>query len=119
MTASVLSLDKVKLGEWRYFTKLTNTTLVDDSSIDTMTKVVTSLLHPFMQNQDTANRYAAILVDSNNLPDCKSIDNISSYIYNPIGKYILCTGVPSFNAHQITLDKLEQQRKNLITRLKH
>lgn len=119
LTANVLSLDKVKLGEWRYFTKLTNTTLVDDSSIDTMTKVVTSLLHPFMQNQDTANRYAAILVDSNNLPDCKSIDNISSYIYNPIGKYILCTGVPSFNAHQITLDKLEQQRKNLITRLKH
>lgn len=122
LTANVLSLDKAKLGEWRYFTKLTNTTLVDDSAIDTMTKVVTSLLHPFMQNQDTANRYAAILTNSGIQTDCDtglSIDGITSYIYNPLGKYILCTGMPSFNAYQMTLDKLEQQRENLITRLKH
>ncbi|QQX79734.1 hypothetical protein JK628_19840 [Shewanella sp. KX20019] len=118
--ANVLSLSNVKLGEWLYFTRITKTTQVDDGSDDTITKIATSLLHPLMQNQDTANRYAEYLVGPKSQTECLSsvsIDTISSYIYNPIGKYILCTGVPSFNAYQLNLDKLERQRANLMGRL--
>ncbi|MEZ9197351.1 hypothetical protein [Shewanella sp. 10N.286.54.B9] len=121
MAAAVLSLNKAKLGEWIYFTRTIASAQADDVSADTASQIASSLLSPLMQNQDTANRYAAILTNSGIQTDCDqglSIDGISSYIYNPLGKYILCTGMPSFNAYQMTLDKLEQQRQALITRLK-
>ncbi len=122
IAAEMLSLNKVKLGEWFYFTRTIASTQNDDASADTVSQIVSTLLSPLMQNQDTSNRYAAILTNSGIQTDCDkglSIDGISSYIYNPLGKYILCTGMPSFSAHQITLDKLEQQRQALITRLEN
>ncbi len=116
----VQSLNKTKLGEWSYFTRTITSVQADDASADTASQIASRLLSPLMQNQDTANRYAAILTNSGIQTDCDkglSIDGISSYIYNPLGKYILCTGMPSFNAHQMTLDKLEQQRQAVVTRL--
>lgn len=122
ITAEVLSLNKAKLGEWSYFIRTIASAQADDGSADTASQIASTLLSPLMQNQDTANRYAAILTNSAIQTDCDtglSIDGISSYIYNPLGKYILCTGMPSFSAHQMTLDKLEQQRETLVTRIKH
>ena len=122
IAAEMLSLNKAKLGEWSYFTRTIASTQNDDASADTVSQIVSTLLSPLMQNQDTSNRYAAILTNSGIQTDCDkglSIDGISSYIYNPLGKYILCTGMPSFSAHQMTLDKLEQQRQALITRLEN
>ena len=122
IAAEVLSLNKAKLGEWSYFIRTIASAQADDGSADTVSQIVSTLLSPLMQNQDTANRYAAILTNSAIQTDCDkglSIDGINSYIYNPLGKYILCTGMPSFSAHQMTLDKLEQQREKLVTRIKH
>lgn len=120
MSPQVLSLDNAKLGEWHYFTKITEATQVVDSTTDIAIQAVEFLMLPLMQPQDTANRYAAILLGSKSLEDCQiglSIDTISQYIFNPIGKIILCSGIPSFDSYQASLDRLEQHRASLVLRL--
>ena len=120
MSPQVLSLNNAKLGEWHYFTKITEATQVVDSTTDIAIQAVEFLMLPLMQPQDTANRYAAILLGSKSLEDCQiglSIDTISQYIFNPIGKIILCSGIPSFDSYQASLDRLEQHRASLVLRL--
>ncbi|MCL1062899.1 hypothetical protein MK852_12250 [Shewanella benthica] len=120
MSPQVLSLNNAKLGEWHYFTKITEATQVVDSTTDIAIQAVEFLMLPLMQPQDTANRYAAILLGSKPLEDCQiglSIDTISQYIFNPIGKIILCSGIPSFESYQASLDSLEQHRASLVLRL--
>ena len=120
MSPKILSLDKVKIGEWSYFIKITQATQVIDDSADIATKLAEWLLLPLMQHQDTANRYAAILAGTSQLKECPrtlSFDVISQYVYNPMGKFILCSGIPSFKRYQESLDKLESKRASLAARL--
>lgn len=120
MSPKILSLDKVKIGEWSYFIKITQATQVVDDSADIATKLAEWLLLPLMQHQDTANRYAAILAGTSPLKECPttlSFDVISQYVYNPMGKFILCSGIPSFKRYQESLDKLESKRASLAERL--
>ena len=120
MSPKILSLNKVKIGEWSYFIKITQATQVIDDSADIATKLAEWLLLPLMQHQDTANRYAAILAGTSQLKECPrtlSFDVISQYVYNPMGKFILCSGIPSFKRYQESLDKLESKRASLAARL--
>ncbi|QYK02360.1 hypothetical protein [Shewanella psychrotolerans] len=120
VSPKILSLNKVKIGEWSYFIKITQATQVIDDSADIATKLAEWLLLPLMQHQDTANRYAAILAGTSPLKECPrtlSLDVISQYVYNPMGKFILCSGIPSFKRYQESLDKLESKRASLVERL--
>jgi len=121
MPSQVLSLNNVKLGEWHYFTKITQATqgVADTSDIETLGAKF--LLLPLMQQQDTANRYADILAGTADMRECPNdltVDTISQYIYNPMGKFILCSSIPSFQSYRESLDELEYNRASLVSRLK-
>ncbi|WP_259482346.1 hypothetical protein [Shewanella baltica] len=119
LSPEVLSFDNVKRGEWYYFTQITRATQVT-SDTDINTKLIEWLLLPLMQHQDTANRYAAILNDTAPLNECPSnlsIETFSQYIYNPVGKFILCSGIISLTPYQERFNRLEHQRAELVTRL--
>jgi len=122
MPPQVMSLNNTKLGEWHYFTKITQATQGVDDTSDMTTQAAEFLLLPLMQQQDTANRYAEILAGSADVRECPeelTVETISQYIYNPIGKFILCSGIPSFQSYQESLDELEYRRANLVSRLKY
>ena len=122
MPPQVLSLNNAKLGEWHYFTTIVEATQVVDDTSDMATQIAELLLLPLMQQQDTANRYAEILAGSADMKECPNdltVETISQYIYNPIGKFILCSGIPSFQSYQESLDELEYRRANLVSRLKY
>ncbi|RTR37990.1 hypothetical protein EKG38_15610 [Shewanella canadensis] len=117
MPPQVLSLNNAKLGEWHYFTKIAHATQVVDDTTDMATQVAKFLLLPLMQQQDTANRYADILVGTADMKECPNdltVDTISQYIYNPMGKFILCSGIPSFQTYQEGLNELEYKRVSLV-----
>lgn len=121
MPPQVLTLNNAKLGEWHYFTQIVQATQVVDDATDMATQAAEFLLLPLMQQQDTANRYADILVGTADMKECPNdltVDTISQYIYNPMGKLILCSGIPSFQTYQEGLDELEYKRVSLVSRLK-
>ncbi len=121
MPPQVLSLNNAKLGEWHYFTQIVQATQVVDDATDMVSQAAEFLLLPLMQQQDTANRYADILVGTADMKECPNdltVDTISQYIYNPMGKFILCSGIPSFQTYQEGLNELEYKRVSLVSRLK-
>lgn len=121
MPPQVMSLNNAKLGEWHYFTKITQATQGVDYTSDMTTQAAEFLLLPLMQQQDTANRYADILVGSADMRECPeelTLDSISQYIYNPVGKLILCSSIISLQRYQDSLDELEDRRASLVSRLK-
>ncbi|RTR28269.1 hypothetical protein [Shewanella atlantica] len=121
MPPQVLALNNAKLGEWHYFTQIVQASQAVDDTSDIASQAAEFLLLPLMQQQDTANRYAEILAgtaDMRECPDDITVDTIGQYIYNPTGKFILCLGIPSFQSYHERLDKLEQRRASLTSRLK-
>lgn len=119
LSPEVLSFDNVKMDEWYYFTQITRATQVTGDA-DINTKVIEWLLLPLMQHQDTANRYAEILTGTASIVECPnsfSIEAISQYSYNPVGKFILCSGIISLNPYQERFNRLEHKRAELVTRL--
>ncbi|WP_285163307.1 hypothetical protein [Shewanella goraebulensis] len=115
----VLSLDKVKLGEWYFFMGMTEATKVDDKA-NIASHFFEWLLLPLFQHQDTANLYAEALIHNStqqHCPDKFTFDLISDYSYNPVGKFILCSSSPSFNMYQKALDDLENKRVKLLSNL--
>ena len=115
----VMSFDSTKAGEWYYFTGMTKALqTIDDEDITTT--VTQWLLTPLMQHQDTANRYAAILDGTTPLQTCPahlSIAVVGQFMYNPLGKFVLCSSIPPLDRYQQGLNELEPQRAQLITRL--
>lgn len=115
----VTSFDKTKVGEWYYFTGMTKALqTIDDEDITTT--VTQWLLTPLMKDQDTANRYAQILDGATPPQTCPthlSITVVGQFIYNPLGKFVLCSGITSLATYQQDFDELEPQRAYLITRL--
>lgn len=119
LSPEVLSFDNVKMGEWYYFTQITRATMVT-SDADISTKLTEWLLLPLMQHQDTANRYAEILTGTASIVECPnsfSIEALSQYGYNPVGKFILCSGIISLAPYQERFNRLEHKRAELVTRL--
>ena len=113
MSEQILSLENAKLGEWHYFTKTID-------SANSVRGITDYLLQPLLQPTDTKNRYAEMLSGSKPNTDCHpslSINSIKNYLYNPIGKFILCNSTASFDDYQNNLDRLEPQRAKLIDRL--
>uniref|UniRef100_UPI003D09992D hypothetical protein n=1 Tax=Shewanella sp. TaxID=50422 RepID=UPI003D09992D len=116
----VLSLERVKRGEWHYFTKISKAVSGVDDKADITTQIVEALLMPLMQPQDTANRYADILTGKANIkpcPDNFSLSTLTEYGYNPMGKFILCSGISSFESYQASANQVESLRTELVTRL--
>ncbi|MCL2910477.1 hypothetical protein [Shewanella aquimarina] len=115
----VLSLKRVKRGEWHFLTKVNQSFEAgEDASITA--KIAEAMLMPLLQQQDTSNRYADILTGKANIkpcPDNFSLSTLKEYGYNPMGKFILCSGIPSFESYQTTANKLESLRAELVTRL--
>ena len=115
----VLSLERAKRGEWHFLTKMTQSYEAgEDASITA--KVTEALLMPLLQQQDTANRYANFLTgeaDIKPCPDDLSLSTLKEYAYNPMGKFILCSGISSFESYQATANKVESLRAELVTRL--
>jgi len=115
----VTSFDKTKVGEWYYFTGMAKALqTIDDEDITTT--VTQWLLTPLMKDQDTANRYAQILDGATPPQTCPthlSITVVGQFIYNPLGKFVLCSGITSLATYQQDFDELEPQRAYLITRL--
>ncbi|MBT1445065.1 hypothetical protein KJI95_11095 [Shewanella sp. JM162201] len=117
--ASVLSLERVKRGEWHFLTKMTRHIGADETAKIT-TKLAEALLAPLFQQQDTANRYAEMLTTEVSMEPCSDFLSLSAlkyYAYNPMGKFILCTGTSSFDSYQATANELESLRSGLILRL--
>ncbi|QDF76045.1 MULTISPECIES: hypothetical protein [Shewanella] len=120
MPKGVLSLERVKRGEWHYFTKISKAVSGVDDKADITTQIVEALLMPLMQPQDTANRYADILIGKTSIKQCPnelSLSTLIGYAYNPMGKFILCSSVPPFEGYQARTNNLESQRQELIRRL--
>ncbi|WP_428618690.1 hypothetical protein [Shewanella sp.] len=119
ISEEVLSLKRVKRGEWHFLTKVNQSyESGEDASISA--KVAEALLMPLLQQQDTANRYADILTGKANIkpcPDNFSLSTLKEYGYNPMGKFILCSGIPSFESYQASANQVESLRAELITRL--
>lgn len=117
--AEVTTFEKIKMGEWYYFTAMAKALqTIDDEDITT--NVTQWLLTPLMKDQDTANRYAEILNGTTPPQTCPapwSIADMSQFIYNPLGKFVLCSGITSLDRYQQDFDELEPQRARLITRL--
>ncbi|WP_281214202.1 hypothetical protein [Shewanella insulae] len=116
----VLSLKRVKRGEWHYFTKISKAVSGVDDKAGITTQIVEALLMPLMQPQDTANRYADIVTGKASIKQCPndlSLSTIIEYAYNPMGKFILCSGISSFEGYQARINDLESQRQELVTRL--
>ncbi|QYK14079.1 hypothetical protein K0I63_06065 [Shewanella rhizosphaerae] len=115
----VLALDRAKRGEWHFLTKMTQTFEADEKA-DFTTKVIETLLMPLLKQQDTANRYADILTGKASIKQCPndlSLSTLQEYAYNPMGKFILCSGISSFESYQATANKVESLRAELVTRL--
>ncbi len=115
----VLSLKRVKRGEWHFLTKVNQSFEAgEDASITA--KIAEAMLMPLLQQQDTSNRYADILTGKANIkpcPDNFSLSTLKEYGYNPMGKFILCSGISSFESYQATANKVELLRAELVTRL--
>lgn len=117
--AGVLSLERVKRGEWHFLTKMTRHIGADETAGIT-TQLAEALLAPLFQQQDTANRYAEMLTTEVSMEPCSDFLSLSAlkyYAYNPMGKFILCTGTSSFDSYQATANELESLRSELILRL--
>lgn len=115
----VLALDRAKRGEWHFLTKMTQSFEAGEKA-DFTTKVIETLLMPLLQQQDTANRYADILSGKASIKQCPndlSLSTLQEYAYNPMGKFILCSGISSFESYQATANKVESLRAELVTRL--
>lgn len=117
--AEVTAFEKTKMGEWYYFTGMAKALqTIDDEDITTT--VTQWLLTPLMKDQDTANRYAQILDGATPPQTCPthlSITVVGQFIYNPLGKFVLCSGIASLDTYQQDFDELEQKRVHVITRL--
>ncbi|MCG9745704.1 hypothetical protein [Shewanella sp. Isolate8] len=115
----VLSLKRVKRGEWHFLTKVNQSFEAgEDASITA--KIAEAMLMPLLQKQDTSNRYADILTGKASIKQCPndlSLSTLQEYAYNPMGKFILCSGIPSFESYQATANKLESLRAELVTRI--
>lgn len=115
----VTSFDKTKVGEWYFLNRMTKAMQTTDNTDITAT-VTQWLLIPLMQHQDTVNRYAAILDGTTPPQTCPthlSITVVGQFIYNLLGKFVLCSGITSLATYQQDFDELEPQRAYLITRL--
>ncbi|MCG9753658.1 hypothetical protein L1D40_00290 [Shewanella insulae] len=114
----VLFLERAKRGEWHFLTKMTQSFKMGEEA-DFTTKVSEALLMPLLQQQDTANRYADILTGKASIKQCPndlSLSNLKEYAYNPMGKFILCSGISSFESYQATANKVESLRAELVSR---
>ncbi|AAN55494.1 hypothetical protein HRJ35_13895 [Shewanella oneidensis MR-1] len=117
--AEVTAFEKTKVGEWYFLNRMTKAMQTTDNTDITAT-VTQWLLMPLMQHQDTVNRYAAILDGTTPLHTCPNpwfMAEVSQFMYNPLGKFALCSGITSLAPYQQHFDELEPQRAQLITRL--
>ncbi|MCG9711235.1 hypothetical protein L1D29_00180 [Shewanella insulae] len=115
----VLSLERAKRGEWHFLIKMTQSFKMGEEA-DFTTKVTEAPLMPLLQQQDTANRYADILTGKASIEQCPSdlsLSTLQEYAYNPMGKFILCSGISSFESYQATANKVESLRAELVSRL--
>ncbi|MFV7782939.1 hypothetical protein ACNPKB_00125 [Shewanella marisflavi] len=115
----VLSLKRVKRGEWHFLIKITQSFETGEGGRIT-DKITEVILLPLFQQQDTANLYAEILTGkerSKQCPDNLSLSALITYAYNPIGKIILCSSPRSFEGYQAAANQVESLRAELVTRL--
>lgn len=117
--SSVTSLKNAKVGEWRYFKETLAVKKAMDEDAGLNVKILSAILAPLMQTQDTLNRRAAMLEDYQSQSYCQlesSLAMIQAFAYNPVGKYILCTGTTPIEQYQAPMAQLEHNRTQALTR---
>ena len=115
-----LSLANVAVGEWQ-FAKSMFATLSNDEQLSG--RMVEFFLLPLLKDNATANLHAEVLaIDfrvTEGISPCKPIAelNIAEFIYNPLGKILICSGYGHVDDYIVRLNELAALQQSIAARL--
>ncbi len=115
-----LSLANVAVGEWQ-FAKTMFATLGNDEQLSG--RLMELFLLPLLKDNATANLHAEMLaIDyriTQGISPCKSIAElkIAEFIYNPLGKILICSGYGHVNGYIVKLNELAALQQSIAARL--